>query len=168
MDGVVLWMVCCCCWFLIQWWLLWLPALLLLDHVLACLPFSSLVSFWWLAFSSWSGTAPPCLDLQLLWFNPWSILDGILVWLGVVCKNSDVFEMVQCWSSGCCFLWPCSSPPAAGSADCCGAASTTFLVLWLSSLWAACHHGLIWSYTGRVVHLLGTQWLCTPSYKNRY
>jgi hypothetical protein len=36
---------------LVKWWLLWLPALLLLGQVLDCLPFSSLVSYWWLAFS---------------------------------------------------------------------------------------------------------------------
>jgi hypothetical protein len=109
MDDVVLRMVCCCCWFLMQWWLLWLPALLLLDRVLACLPFSSLVSFWWLAFSSWSGTAPPCLDLQLLWFNPWSILDGVLVCIGAVCKNSGVLVFVQCWSSELLSWWSSSS-----------------------------------------------------------
>jgi hypothetical protein len=131
---VVLRMVCYCCWFLIQWWLFWLPALLLLDQVLACLPFSSLVSSWWLAFSSWSGTAPPCLDLQLLGFNPWNMMDGFLVCPGAVCKNSGVLVMVQCWLSECCFLWPCSSPPAAGSADCCGAA-ISFIQ---SDDWAAC------------------------------
>jgi hypothetical protein len=164
MDGVVLRMVCYCCWFLMQWWLLWLPALLLLDQVLACLPFSSLVSFWWLAFSSWSGTAPPCLDLLLLWFNPWSILDGVLVCPGAVCKNSGVLVMVQGWSSGCCFLWPCSSPPAAGSADCCGAASS----LTQSDDWAACEQlgcacpslDLI-QPPGHAVYLLWTLLICT-------
>jgi hypothetical protein len=124
-DDVVLRMVCCCCWFLMQWWLLWLPALLLLDRVLACLPFFSLISYWWLAFSSWSGTAPPCLDLQLLWFNPWSMWDGVLVCIGAVCKNSDVLVFIQCWSSELLLLvlliWSTAS-----LASSCGAASTTF------------------------------------------
>jgi hypothetical protein len=105
----------------VQWWgcvqLLWLAvdgSLLLacplpLARLLACpsppglapsLPaLLPLVSFWWFAFSSWLGTAPPCLDLQLLWFNPWSILDGVLVCLGAVGKNSGVLVFVQCWSS---------------------------------------------------------------------
>jgi hypothetical protein len=72
-------------------------ALLLLVRLLPALLL--LVSYWCLPFSSWSGTAPPCLDLQLLWFTPGSILDGVLVCVVAVCKNSGVLEFAQYWSS---------------------------------------------------------------------
>jgi hypothetical protein len=89
----------------------------------------------------------------------WMFLNDevLLLW-----KNSDVPCGVECeqlhlvqlqvmltWSTAwCCWqLWCCQHK---------------FCMQWLSSLWASCHHGLIWSLLGRDVNLLCAQWTCTP------
>jgi hypothetical protein len=63
-------------------------------------------------------------------------------------------------------LWQCSSTPAAGSAGCCGAASSSFLVMWLSCLCVVClFASLCWSdpSLGRAVKLFGYPSALYPS-----
>jgi hypothetical protein len=73
---------------------------------------------------------------------PWFV--GRMI-CGAMLENCDVLLMVWCWSNGCCFLWPCSSPPAAGLAGCCGAASSSLsqMTELLVSSYSAWHPGLI-------------------------
>jgi hypothetical protein len=55
-----------------------------------------------------------------------SMFYGFVFWCGgVVLENCGVLLMVRYWSNGCFLPWPCTSPPAAGSAGCCGAASSS-------------------------------------------
>jgi hypothetical protein len=114
--------------------------------------------------------SPPGLGLELQ--SIIMVLLEVFVWccartcdvLGVVCKNSGVLVMVQCWTCECCFPWWCSSGRllvllAAVVLPAPASSSVTKLLVScvpVSSL------SLISSTPGRVVQLLCTLVLCTP------
>jgi hypothetical protein len=117
-----------------------------------CLPFSSLIRSWLACPSPPGQLLVACLLLLVRGCStlPCSSASRIqsMFWCGgAVLENCDVLLMVWCWLNGCCFLWPCSSPPAAGSAGCSGAASSSLsqMTELLVSSYSACHPGLIWS-----------------------
>jgi hypothetical protein len=68
-----------------------------------------------------------------------------------------------------CFSWWCSSSRQLSLFSCCGAASTTFLVLWLSSLWAVCLHASLncsHPYLAVLWNCCGLSWF-VPQWLNR-